>query len=155
MLLDENEADTASKQGRRSCLDRKKPTARSRVGNGKALLSQVDLRGVAYREYCDVASDLAAHMGGDPTAVERALLEEAAGFIVYCRRARAAMLRDEHFDVGAYVKAVNALRRVLQDIGQERRMRDVTPSISQYVKAFEAQEADTPFMASEDVEDAE
>jgi hypothetical protein len=137
MLLGDNGANPASKPGKRSCLDRKKPTARSRVGNGKALLSQVDLRGVAYREFCDVASDLAAHMGGDPTAVERALLEEAAGFIVWCRQARAAMLRGEAFDVGTYAKAVNALRRVLQDIGQERRMRDITPSISEYVKAFE------------------
>jgi hypothetical protein len=139
MLLADSEATSAPKAGKRDALTPKKPTARSRVGNGKALLSQVDLRGVAYREYCDVASDLASHMGGDVTAVEKALLEEAAGMIVWCRQARGALLRGEAFDVGEYAKAVNCLRRLLDDIGQERRMRDVTPSISDYVKSFETQ----------------
>jgi hypothetical protein len=139
MLIGDTKVTSGNHAGKRDALTPKKPSARSRVGNGKALLSQVDLRGVAYREYCDIASDLATHMGGDPTAVERALLEEAAGMIVWCRQARGALLRGEAFDVGTYAKAVNCLRRLLDDIGQERRMKDVTPSISAYVKAFEMQ----------------
>jgi len=113
------------------------PRARSRVGNGKALLSKVDLRGVAYREFCDIASDLAVHMGGDVSVVEQSILEEAAGMIVWCRGARAAMLRGEPFDVGEYAKAVNCLRRLLADIGQQRRLRDITPSISEYINALD------------------
>jgi hypothetical protein len=83
-------------------------------------------------------------MGGSDcvTAVEKALLEEAAGMIVWCRQARAALLNGREFSVGDYAKAVNCLRRLLDDIGQERRLKDVTPSISAYVKAFETQEVE-------------
>ena len=70
----------------RRALDPKKPRARSKVGNGKMLLAGVDLRSSLYREFQDVAADLAHHMGGDPTAVEAALIEEAAGLILWCTR---------------------------------------------------------------------
>jgi hypothetical protein len=144
MLIGDTENTSGNHAGKRDALTPKKPSARSRVGNGKALLSQVDLRGVAYREYCDVAADLAAHMGGADrvTAVERAILEEASGMIVWCRQARAALLNGKDFSVGDYAKAVNCLRRLLEDIGQQPRLKDVTPSISAYVKAFEVNQAE-------------
>lgn len=137
MLTGGSEPVQRSKAGKRRALDPKMPRARSRVGNGKALLSKIDLRGVAYREFCDIASDLAAHMGGDVTVVEQAILEETAGMVVWCRGARAAMLRGEAFDVGEYAKAVNCLRRLLADIGQQRRLRDITPSVEEYIRALD------------------
>jgi hypothetical protein len=44
---------------------RKQPFARSRVGNGKALLAGVDQRTLAYWEYQDMVTDLVSHMGGE------------------------------------------------------------------------------------------
>jgi hypothetical protein len=87
-LLADNDPTLAPKPAKRDVLEPKKPTARSRVGNGKGLLSQVDLRGSTYREYCDVCADLAQHMGGadQVTAVERILIQEVAGMVVWCRR---------------------------------------------------------------------
>jgi hypothetical protein len=137
MLLGDNDASTMSRPGKRPALDRKSPTARSRVGNGKMLLAGVDLRSSIYREFQDVAADLAHHMGGDPTAVEAALIEESAGLILWCRHERARLLNGEPFDLVNYTRAVNSLRRLLADIGQERRLRDVTPSINDYIKTLD------------------
>jgi hypothetical protein len=114
---------------------RKQPFARSRVGNGKALLAGIDQRTLPYREYCDVVSDLASHMGGEPTAVEAAISEEAAGLIVWCRQAKLALLRGDDFDVAVYCTATNALRRLLADIGQQRRMRELVPTVSGALEA--------------------
>jgi hypothetical protein len=107
---------------------------RSRVGNGRTLLAGVDQRSSPYREYQDTVSDLASHLGGDISAVQQAIVEEAAGLIVWCRSARSALLLGEEFDVKAYTTGVNALRRLLVDIGQERRLRDITPPLSKYLE---------------------
>lgn len=100
---------------------------RSRVGNGKALLAGIDQRSLAYREYQDTVADLVSHMGGEPTPVQLAIIEEAAGLIVWCRQARVALLKGEgEFNVATYTTGVNSLRRLLVDIGQERRLKDIT-----------------------------
>ncbi len=128
-----NLAEAELKPVKRHATALKKPTARSRVGNGKALLAGIDQRSLPYREYQDAVADLVSHMGGEPTAVELAIIEEAAGLIVWCRSARAALLKGEKFDVAVYTTGVNALRRLLADIGQERRLRDVTPDLKTYL----------------------
>lgn len=122
------------KPGKRAATARKQPFARSRVGNGKTLIADVDQRSLPYREYQDCVADLSSHMGGEPTAVEQAIIEEAAGLIVWCRSARAALLKGEPFDVSTYTTGVNALRRLLADIGQERRMREVVPDLKRYLE---------------------
>jgi hypothetical protein len=97
------------------------------------LLAGIDQRSLPYREYQDTVADLVSHLGGEPTAVELAIVEEAAGLIVWCRSARAALLKGENFDVGQYTTATNALRRLLADIGQQSRLRDVTPDLKTYL----------------------
>ncbi len=118
----------------------KKPFARSRVGNGKTLLADIDQRSISYRQFADIVSDLTQHLGGSPSPVEAAIAEEAAGLIVWCRQARASFLKGEEFDVASYCTATNSLRRLLQDIGQERRLKDVVPDLRTYL-AQKAEEA--------------
>jgi uncharacterized Zn finger protein len=115
------------------------PSQRSRVGNGKTLIAGLDQRSADYREYADVVADLVEHLGSDPTVVERAIAEEAAGLVIWCRRARRALLAGEDFDVSAYTTAANSLRRLLADIGQEPRLKDVTPSLASIAAEIEAQ----------------
>lgn len=128
---------------KRRAAVRKQPHARSRVGNGKTLLAGIDQRSLPYREYQDTVADLVHHMGNAPTATEQAMIEEAAGLIVWCRAARLAMLHGEKFEIGPYTTAVNSLRRLLCDLGLETRLHDVTP-LSEYLrrKASEAQDAE-------------
>lgn len=74
-------------------------------------------------------------MGGEPTAVQLAIVEEAAGLIVWCRQARTALLKgNSGFDVGAYTTGVNSLRRLLCDLGQDRRLKDVTIDLKTYLE---------------------
>ena len=85
--------DITTPKPRRLRADAKrKPEGRSRVGNGKMLLSGVDTHSVEYREYRDIVSDLVEHLGSNPSVVQRAIAEEAAGLVVWCRRARLALL---------------------------------------------------------------
>lgn len=121
---------------------------RSRVGNGKTLLAGIDQRSLPYREYQDTVADLVAHMGNTPTAAEEAMIEEAAGLIVWCRQARLALLQGDKFEISPYCTAVNSLRRLLTDLGLEGRLQDVTPALEQYL-AQTAREAATDAEASE------
>jgi hypothetical protein len=141
MSDDVSDVEAAAKQqGRRA--DRKvKPVARSRVGNGKVLLTGIDTHSREYREYRDAVADLVEHLGSNPTAVQRAIVEEAAGLIVWCRNARLALLKGEDFDVGKYTTATNSLRRLLADIGQERKLKDITPDLHSYLKQKAARDA--------------
>jgi hypothetical protein len=102
MLLGDDDTDTVAKPARSSPFRHRPPTARSRVGNGKMLMAGMDLRSAIYREFQDCCADLASHMGGDPTAVEAALIEESAGLILWCRHSRASLLRGEEFDLVNY-----------------------------------------------------
>jgi hypothetical protein len=139
-----NDTETAPKERRRSAeTDPRKPVRRSRVGNGVTLITGADKNSAEYREYRDVVADLAEHMGSAPTAVQRAIIEEAAGLVVWCRQQRLALLKGGPFDVGPYTTATNALRRLLADIGQERRLKDVTPTLEEYMRKYDAEDAST------------
>jgi hypothetical protein len=118
---------------KRKASAQKKPFARSRVGNGKALLSGIDQRSLAYREYQDTVADLVSHMGGEPTDVQQAIIEEAAGLIVWQRSERVKLLTGDGLRLEDYCKATNSLLRLLTAIGQKRRARDITPDVDAYL----------------------
>ena len=46
-------------------------------------------------------------MGGSPTVTQQAMLEEAAGLVVWCRAQRVELLQGGKFDIGPYTTAVN------------------------------------------------
>jgi hypothetical protein len=129
----ESPTNDSASQPKRPASAPRAPRLRSRVGNGQELIADLDKRSALYRQYADVVSDLEAHLGGDPTVVERAIAEEAAGLIVWCRQARKTLIEGGEFNVGAYTTATNALRRLLVDIGLEARLRDVTPTLNEYM----------------------
>ncbi len=126
-------AEAEPKATRRQAAARRQPYARSRVGNGKALIAGIDQRSLPYREYQDTVADLVHHLGNAPTAAEGALVEEVAGLIVWCRSARLALLQGQKFDVAPYCTAVNSLRRLLCDLGLEARAFDVTDEWDNYL----------------------
>jgi hypothetical protein len=47
-------------------------------------------------------------------------------------------------EFGQYCALVNCQRRVLADIGLERRQRDITPSLGQYLTVKKADKKDEP-----------
>ena len=54
---------------------------------------------------------------------------------MWCEQAEAEAAAGQPLNIGEYATATNTLRRLLQDIGLERRMRDITPNISDYLEA--------------------
>ena len=87
-----------------------KPSARSRVSNGKDLfVGGVDGRLAYARRYRDILAQLTSDIGGDPSEAQSLVIAE-------------------------YATATNTLRRLLLDLGLERRMRDITPNIDTYLR---------------------
>jgi hypothetical protein len=103
-------------------------TTRSRVGNGSSLwLEKVDGRSAEYRRFKDAYGDLILHLGGDEaTEPQRYLARRAAALVVWCEKAETALARGEDMNIVTYSTATNSLRRLLADLGLERRARDVT-----------------------------
>jgi hypothetical protein len=126
----------------RSTIDAAKRKGRSRVSNGSAVfLDEVDGRSVVARRYRDVLADLVAHLGGNPTAAEMLIARRIATLAVLCEQAEADMASGKDVDVGAYATLANSLRRLVADVGLQPKMRDVTPTLSQYLAAKERQSA--------------
>ena len=114
------------------------PTTRSRLTNGRDLfLGEVDGRSREARRYRDVYAGLVAHLGGDDVVTEprRHLAKRASALIVWAEVEEANLATGETLDVQTYVTAVNALRRLLVDLGLERAARDVTPPLAAYLAA--------------------
>ncbi len=112
------------------------PTTRSRLTNGRELfLGDIDGRSREARRYRDVYAALVAHLGGEGHASEtkRHLAKRASALIVWCEVEEARLATGEALDVQTYTTAVNALRRLLVDLGLERVARDVTPSLGEYL----------------------
>ena len=78
---------------------------------------------------------LVAHLGGEVHASEtrRHLAKRASALIVWCEVEEARLATGETLDVQTYTTAVNALRRLLVDLGLERAARDVTPPLADYL----------------------
>ena len=112
------------------------PTTRSRLTNGRELfLADVDGRSREARRFRDVYAALIAHLGGEEHASEtkRHLAKRASALIVWAEVEEAKLATGETLDVQIYTTAVNALRRLLVDLGLERVARDVTPSLGEYL----------------------
>jgi hypothetical protein len=112
-----------------------KRTARSRVSNGKQLFLEGDGRGVAVRRYRDLLAALVSDLGGDPSEAQAIIARRAATLAVWCEQAESDMASGNPIDIGSFTTATNALRRLLADLGLERKIRDVTPTLAAYIAA--------------------
>jgi hypothetical protein len=110
-----------------------KRAARSKVSNGSALLEGVDGRSSMVRRYRDILAALVSDLGGQPTEAQTIIVRRAATLAVWSETRETMMANGTEVDIGEFTTAVNALRRLLSDIGLERRMRDVTPSLATYM----------------------
>ena len=110
-----------------------KPQGKSRVGNGRDLLPGVDGRSATMRRYKEILLALKSDMGGDPSEAKLIIARRASTLACWCEDAEAAMARGEEMDIAEFTTACNALRRLLTDIGLERKARDITPSLDKYL----------------------
>jgi hypothetical protein len=109
-------------------LARRKPEARSRVGNGKTLLPMVDGRSATARRFKDLVEDIAADLGGNDHLSEgqRQLIRRAAMLSAESERMEALAARGEaEFDIDLYGMICDRLGRVFGRLGLERVARPV------------------------------
>jgi hypothetical protein len=116
----------------------KKPEARSRITNGRELLPGVDGRGAWARRFRDLIELHLDDIGGAEAAssAERSIIRRASALEVELERLEAQFATAGEADADAldlYSRASNTMRRHLEAIGLQRRPRDVTPSLDQYL----------------------
>lgn len=122
-----------------------KPQARSRVSNGSSLFNgDVDGRSSWARRLRDLIAEHCTDLGGPEnlSAAERSILRRAATLEVELE------LLEERFanagsaeasDLDLYQRTAGNLRRLLETVGLERRAKDITPSLSEYLASRAAQ----------------
>lgn len=111
-----------------------KPQAGTRQGNGRVALAGVDGRSTSARRFKEIIATLSADLGGDLTEAQKAIAARAATLAVWCEQAETDFANGKDFDVATYSTTANAMRRLLADLGLERRARDVTPDLHQFLK---------------------
>lgn len=97
-------------------------------------LEDLDGRTVAARRFRELVGAYASDLGGDLTTAQSAIVQRAASIQLWCECIEATYAATGELDIAAYTTATNALRRLLSDIGLERRSRDVTPTLADYVR---------------------
>jgi hypothetical protein len=118
-----------------------------RYGGDKVrLLSLADLDGrtAAARRARDLVAGIEADLGGGDrlSVAERQLVQRAAVLGAIIESQEVAWLAGRQVDVAEHLAAINAQRRVLATIGLQRRNRDVTPSLGEYLAAAHRAEAE-------------
>jgi hypothetical protein len=79
------------------------------------------------------ASGHRGDLGGDPSEAQSIIARRATTLAVWCEQTEAKAAAGEALNVTEFTTATNALRRLLNDLGLERRMRDITPTIDSYL----------------------
>jgi hypothetical protein len=118
----------------RSHLEKPPSKTRSKLSNGSAVLN-ADGRSATARRYRDVLAELISDLGGDPSGAQTAIARRASALCVVCEQAEAEMVAGGVLDLAEFTTAANSLRRLLSDLGLERRAKDITPSLASYLEA--------------------
>ena len=111
------------------------PSSRDRV------LSTLDKRTKAGRVFRQAVADLSAHVGGSPSAAERLIIQSAAVKAVRVYLLSEKLLSGASVDDDNNTLAwLNSMRQDLTALGLDSRLKDVTPSLTDYL-ASTAKEA--------------
>lgn len=112
------------------------PTARSAVANGSRLFVEgLDGRSALARRYRDLVAEFATDLGGQDhlTLAQQSIVKRASALIVWCESVEVKLANGDEVEIGPYTTAINSLRRLLQDIGLDRKARDITPTLDKYL----------------------
>lgn len=109
------------------------------MSNGSVVLPGVDGRSTWARRLRDLISLHLSDLGGDEAAseAEHSIIRRASCLTVELERlglvfATQGEATAEQLDL--YQRTANSMRRLLEAVGIERRQRNVTPSVAEYVE---------------------
>ena len=109
------------------------PEFKTRRGTGAVTLAGVDGRSMMARRFREITSGIEDDLGGDLTEAQKHLTARAACLACWCEEREADLANGQDFDALQYATVSNALRRLLSDLGLERKARDVTPDLRDYI----------------------
>jgi len=105
----------------------RKPTARSRVSNGRDVLPDIDGRSCIARRYRDIMSAILVDQGGADQCSEsrKQLIRRFAAAAVLAEQLEARLANGEQIDIAEHSTLSSTLVRLAQRIGTNRVARDV------------------------------
>lgn len=109
----------------------------------------LDLRTVAARRAQDIVTRLVEDLGGpsNVSTAERQLVQHAAVLAAYIEDQEVRFISGHKIEVQDLLAAVNTQRRLLVTVGLQRRSKDVTPTLAEYIRKREEE------LAAEEVEE--
>lgn len=101
-------------------------TSRTRAGKVRLrTLGDIDARTAAFRRFKELVASYTSDLGGDLTTAQSAIIQRAVSLQVWLEDAEASYASSGELDIATYTTASNALRRLLADIGLDRKVTDV------------------------------
>lgn len=113
-----------------------KPQAASRVTNGREMLANVDGRTIIARRYRDLCRAIFADQGGQDRLSEtrQQLIRRFAALAVQAEEMEARLVRGETVDLADQCLIGSTLTRLASRIGVDRRARNITPALADYLE---------------------
>jgi hypothetical protein len=120
-----------------------KRQARSRVSNGADILPGVDGRSLIARRYRDITAAITADQGGAERMSEARmqLIRRFAAAAVLAEVMEARLANGEAIDIAEHSVLSSTLVRLAARIGIDRRTKNITPSVSDYIASLQPAEA--------------
>jgi hypothetical protein len=139
----------------RSSAGRRKPAPaqRSRITNGKELLPGLDMRTALARRFRDITSAIFTDQGGEDQCTEsrKQLIRRFAAAAVIAEQMEAKLGDGEEIDIQKHALLCSSLVRLCGRIGINRRLKDVTPALPDYLDDVEADADDAAEAETETV----
>jgi hypothetical protein len=125
----------------------KRPKGRSRVTNGTSIFADkgVDKRSLWARRFVDLYHLHCDDLGGldSLSEAQRSLVRRAVSIEVELEKLENDLARGEQVDMTIYLPSANALRRLLETLGIERKTKTVDASLSDIVREHQIKTAST------------
>ena len=140
MSADSAEIVAANMVGRRRSDTRR---AKSCVSNGTEILPGVDGRSLVARRYRDITSAVIADQGGLARMSEarQQLIRRFAAAAVIAEQMEAKLANGEAVNIQEHALLSSTLTRLASRIGIDRRIRNITPSLQEYLAMKDQEDA--------------
>jgi len=124
----------------RAKVGRPKDPQKSRLTNAPDLLANADGRTTVARRYRDIAAAIATDQGGADRLSETRLqlIRRFSAAACLAEQLESRLARGEEIDIQEHSLLVSTMVRVAQRIGIDRRAKNITPSLSEYLTPQEA-----------------
>jgi hypothetical protein len=123
----------------RTRTETRAPTTRSRVTNGRQLLTGLDGRAPLYRRYRDLLAELETDMGASRmTAVRASLVRRFAEGTIAAEVMAVELIEGRAIDVAVFSQLASTLVRLASRIGLSRHAKQI-PSLEEYLATKDAE----------------